>query len=145
MPLVNGTLTDFGLAPLLGLDPVLLFRATSAGISNQNLLAASMPVEVTPAANGFFEVELAATDALMPGEVEYRLEVKYRERRTRNVKHEVLPWALRVPEAGGAITDLLQVPSNPASVWVGTTPPDNPTSGTWWYNPETGELNEWSN
>jgi hypothetical protein len=145
MPLVNGTLTDFGLDPLLPLDPVLMFRATSAGISGLNVLAGTVPVETVPAANGFFEVELAATDDLMPGGISYQVEIRYREKDTRLVKHELLPWKLYVGPDGGALADQLTVPTNPALVWVGTEPPLNPTPGTWWYDPETGELTEWSN
>jgi hypothetical protein len=145
MPLVNGTLTDFGLAPIAALSPVLQFRATAAGVSNLNVLAASIPVEVEPLPNGFFEADLAATDTIHPGGIEYTVTVRYREARTRYVRQELLPWRFAVPAAGGALADLLTVPANPAAVWVGSTAPDNPTPGTWWYNPDTGALTEWSN
>jgi len=144
MPLVNGLLSDFGLIPLADNMPVLQFRASSAGVSDLNVLAASAPVEVVPAGNGFFEVDLVSTDAIAPGGIFYTVTVQYREDGTRNVKREQLPWRLTVPEEGGALADLLAVPSNPAAVWVGTEPPLNPEPGTWWYDPETGELTEWS-
>lgn len=146
MPLVNGTLTDFGLDPLTAADPLLQFRASSAGISGLNILAASPPVEVVPAANGFFEIDLADTYSLDSGGVTYSITVQYREARTGYIKRELLPWRLQVPADGGALADLIQYPTNPAAVWVGTEPPvDEPTPGTWWLNPETGELTEWSN
>jgi len=144
MALVNGLLSDFGLDPLAGNDPVLIFKASSAGISDLNILSASAAVEVTPSANGYFELDLAAADEVAPAGIFYTVTIRYRENHTRNIKQELLPWRLHVPAAGGALADLLGVPANPALVWVGTEPPANPTPGTWWLNPDTGELTEWS-
>lgn len=144
MPLVNGTLADFGFDPLTINSPVLQFKASTAGVSGMNLLASSKPVQTVPESNGFFEVELASTEEILPGGIFYLVTIQYREDSTRNVKRELLPWKLFVPPEGGYLADLLMVPSNPAHVWTGTTPPEDPQPGMWWLNPETGDLMEWS-
>lgn len=144
MPIVNGTLADFGLDPLTTNDAVLQFKASTAGVTGITLMAASKPVQTVPAANGFFEVELTSTDEIAPGGISYAVTVQYREDGSRYLKRELLPWKLLVPAEGGALADLLMVPSNPAQVWIGTEPPTDPEPGTWWLDPETGDLNEWS-
>jgi hypothetical protein len=141
MPLVNGTLTDFGLDPLSLSSPVLIFRASTTGITGLNVLSARKAVEVTPAPNGFFEVELVATSAIAPADVHYTVEIRYRDALGMTVT-ERLPWQLYVTAEGGALGDLLRVPSNPALVYTGTEPPEPATPGTWWLDPETGDLAE---
>lgn len=142
MPIINGALTDFGLDPLQLEDPKLIFRASSTGLAGMNLLSARKAVETVPASNGYFEVELVSTDEIAPAATHYTVEIRYRETETRMRVSEVLPWNLLVPPAGGALTDLLRVQSNPALVWTGPAAPENTTPGTWWLDPESGDLSE---
>lgn len=143
MPLVNGTLTDFSLDPLELGSPLLSFRASSPAVTGTNLLTARKAVEVEPLSNGFFEVDLVSTETVTPA-MHYTIELRYRDEKTGLMLNELLPWQLSVPPEGGALADLIAVPSNPATVWTGTEPPTNPAPGSWWYDPETGELSEWS-
>lgn len=143
MPLVNGTLTDFGLDPLTINSPVLYFRASSTGIAGLNILSKRKAVEAVPAANGFFEVDLVATAAVAPADTHYMIEIRYRDSNGMVVS-ESLPWKLFVPSEGGALGDLLRVPANPALVFTGTEPPELATAGLWWLDPETGDLSEFT-
>lgn len=144
MPLVNGTLTDFGLDPMAGHAPRITFRPAAPGFNGLTVLA-TKAVDVTPAANGFFEVDLVSTDEIQPA-THYVVQLHWTDTEpTRKDRVDTLPWKLFVPVSGGALGDLLAVPANPAQVWVGTEPPADPEPGTWWYDPETGELTEWSN
>ena len=142
MPIVNGTLTDFGLDPLTVNSPVLYFRASSTGIAGLNILSKRKAVEVRPAAgNGFFEVDLVATAAVAPADTHYIIELRYRDEAGMTIS-ETLPWKLYVPGDGGALGDLLRVPANPALVFTGTEPPELATAGVWWLDAATGDLAE---
>lgn len=144
MPLVNGTLTDFGLDPLATYAPRLTFRAAAPGTDGLGIYT-TRPVEVVPAANGYFEVDLIATDALAAANY-YNVQVHWTDvDPTRKDRTETLPWRLHVPPEGGALGDLLAAPASPGNVWVGADAPESPSAGTWWLDPETGELSEWSN
>lgn len=140
MALVTGTLVDFGLDPLEDI-PKLFFRATGPGVSGIALLS-TKPVEVIPAANGYFEVDLVPTVEISPP-VSYTIQIQRYELPSRRPRLESLPWKLEVPTAGGFLADLLRVPSNPALTWSGEEPPANPSPGSWWYEPSSGQLSEW--
>lgn len=142
MPIVNGTLTDFGLDPLTVNSPTLYFRSSSTGVAGLNILSARKAVEVTPAANGYFEADLVASAAVAPADAHYIIELRYRDAATGQMVSEVLPWKLFVPTGGGALGDLLRVPANPALVFTGTEPPELAAAGLWWLDPETGDLAE---
>lgn len=142
MALVTGTLIDFGLEPMDGYAPEIVFHPSTPGLSGIAILA-SKPVEVTPAANGYFEVDLTPTAEVSPP-MQYTIQLRWLELPTRKVRSEILPWKLEVPEAGGFLADLLRVPSNPALAWTGEEPPANPTPGSWWLKPSSGELYEYA-
>jgi len=143
MPLVNGTLTDFGLDPIAGLTPRLVFMPASPGVAGLNVLT-TLPVEVTPAANGYFEVDLASTQTIAPATY-YIVKITWIDAaQNRRHRSELLPWKLFVPPEGGALGDLLRVPSNPALTFTGTEAPYNPAVGSWWLDPTTGDLSEFS-
>lgn len=143
MPLVFGSLTDFGLDALTGHAPRLTFRAASPGVAGLNILS-TIAVEAVPALNGYFEVDLATTQAIAPATY-YMVQIHWTEiDPTRKDKVETLPWRLFVPPEGGALGDLLRVPANPALVFTGTEAPYNPSLGTWWLDPETGDLAEYN-
>lgn len=136
MPIVKGTLTDFGLDPLSS-EMELWFIPAHAGLRGLNLLSRK-PVRVTPAKNGLFEADLVSTEAVSPA-TWYEMEIRYLDRREKKI--ERLPWELRVPAAGGILSDLLRVPSNPALVFTGEKAPPNPAPGSWWQD-TTGDLRE---
>lgn len=143
MALVSGTLNDFGLESLDGFAPKLIFRPSGPGLSGIAVLA-SKAVEVVPAANGYFEVDLAPTVEVSPP-IQYVIQLRWLEMYpSRKERVETLPWKLEVPAAGGYLSDLLKTPSNPALAWSGEEPPANPTPGTWWLRPSNAELSEFS-
>lgn len=149
MPKVIGRLTDFGLDAMVGQDPRLVFRHSTPGVSGASVLA-SRPVIVQTEGNGVFEVELVDSSRVSPAGW-YQVTLEWRDDETRQRRQDVLPFRLYVPAAGGQIGDLLRVPSNPAMVWTGPTPPPNPSPGLWWLydGPDTdtlktGDLMEWS-
>lgn len=142
MPTVNGTLTDFGLDPMAGNRPRITFHPSGPALAGLNVHA-TKTVEAVPAANGYFEVDLVANDTLTPA-MYYTVKLQWKDLEPRKERADVLPWRLYVPPAGGALGDLLATPSNPAQVWTGTAAPEDPTPGTWWLNPDTGDLTEWS-
>lgn len=144
MAKVTGKLTDFGLDAMLGKDPQLVFQFVSAAgdtsaIAGVSVLA-NRPVVVAPQYNGFFEADLTPTDKISPAG-HYRISVRWRDE-TRRWQANVLPWQLLVPAAGGVLADLLRVPSNPALVFTGPTPPPNPAPGSWWLDPASADLSE---
>jgi hypothetical protein len=151
MAIVTGTLTDFNLQSLYSASARLVFTASDPGILPGRLLS-TRPIVVIPSASGAFEVDLRPTDAIMPL-VWYQVRIDWLDSDGGYVGTDFVPWPLFVPSEGGAIGDLLSMPSNPGMVWEGPTPPDNPTPGTWWLqvNPNdpadprnTGQLYEWS-
>lgn len=145
MPKITGKLTDFGLDAIIGSDPKLTFiftsedRGPTSGISGTSVLA-NRPVDVLPEYNGFFEADLTSTERISPAGY-YLVVVQWRDH-LRQRRREQLPWKLYVPAAGGILADLLRVPSNPALVFTGPKPPANPSPGSWWHEPGTGDLSE---
>lgn len=143
MAFVTGTLTDFGLAALAAYAPEIVFTPSGPGV-NDTTLFATRPISVTPAANGSFAVNLAPTEDIRPDRW-YAISMRWLDSSGGYIGVDFPDWQLRVPSAGGKVNDLLNVPANPGQVWVSETPPTNPSPGTWWLNPTTGDLNEWSN
>lgn len=140
MAKVIGQLTDFGFDAMAGHEPRLLFTHTAAGVADSALVFHRKPVEVIPTRSGLFEVELQPSAKVSPAGW-YTITVTWIDLPTRIRKAESLPWKLYVPAAGGILTDLLRVPSNPALVWTGAEPPANPSPGSWWMDFD-GRLSE---
>lgn len=143
MALVTGTLKDFGLDALAAYAPTIKFIPSGPGV-NDTTLFASRVIEVVPAADGSFSVDLAPTEDVRPDRW-YSISLGWLNGAGVPVGFDAIDWQLRVPIAGGTIPDLVNAPANPAQVWVSESAPANPTPGTWWLNPTTGDLNEWSN
>lgn len=146
MPLVTGTLTDIGLEPLTGLSPRLLFTPSAPAVRVDGRVFASKPVEVVPAADGSFSVDLASTDGLSPRHTHWRLQVQFRASTSGAggfTASDFLPFELFVPLAGGPIGDLIgdRVPfdivySDPS------VPNESQRTATLQFNPVTGDLYE---
>lgn len=138
MALVTGILADFAQGTLGDQHPTFLFEPSGPGFNDPKVHAPER-AKAAPVLNGGFSIDLQPNDVIHPA-THYTVTILWGSgRRVR------LPWKLFVPSSGGRLADLLQYPANPASTWIGTTPPTNPSPGTWWLNPETGELQEWSN
>lgn len=138
MAKITGIISDYGMGHLVGLHPTLLFTPSGPSLGNTRIFAPHTEVIAPIDATGYFEAELQPTEDLNPA-VHYVVTVRWGAGR-----RVVLPWRLTVPPAGGVLSELLPVLSNPANVWVGVEPPENPSPGVWWLNPITGELQEWS-
>jgi hypothetical protein len=153
MATVTGTLADFGLSLLTAYSPKIIFTpsgpATGPGAGSARFLLATRPIECIPAPDGKFSVELYPNEASIPA-THYTIRIEWRDPNAFDddrgyVGRDDPDWELVVPNLGGSIADLLKLPSNPAQTWVGDLPPDNPTPGTWWLLPSTGDIFEWSN
>lgn len=137
MALVTGFLSDFGLGDLSDHHPMFVFEPSGPAVGDVKVYAPRQ-IAVVTSTDGYFEADLQPNDVVHPATF-YRVAIRWGG--GRSIK---LPWKLSVPSEGGPLADLLRVPSNPAAVWIGITEPENPSPGTWWLNPETGELQEWS-
>jgi hypothetical protein len=137
---VTGTLTDFGLAALAAYSPQLIFTPSGPAINTTSLLG-TRPITVTPAADGTFTVTLATTEDMQPA-TWYTISAQWLNSTGGYIGRDFPEWQLFVPTAGGNITALLSIPTNPAQVWVNPVAPANPTPGTWWLNPLTADLFE---
>lgn len=146
MPLVTGTLTDIGLEPLTGLSPRLLFTPSAPAVRVDGRVFASKPVEVVPAADGSFSVDLASTDGLQPRGVHWQVSAGFH---LPTVDNRGAPGAdyflfeLFVPLAGGQIGDLIgdRVPFDVVYVDE-SVPNESQRSATLQFNPVTGDLYE---
>lgn len=151
MVTVTGTLNDFGLAALAPFAPELVFTPSGPAVTLENVILASRHIVVpVTEGHGFFSVELASTDDLTV-EGWYTLQIQWLNPDAGLPDIDFPDWRIYVPAEGGTLASMIKAPSNPALVWVGLTPPDNPTPGTWWLvddpqNPGTGsgDLMEWS-
>lgn len=131
MPFVTGTLSDFGLATIPNLSPVVVFEAESAGIDYGRVLI-TKPVEAIPDALGGFRVRLHSLATVEPP-MGYRVSVKWLNGDGVPVGFDEIPGRLYVGDEDVLFGDAF-VPdtSGAVRVWVGLTPPSNPAPGTWW-------------
>ena len=152
MPIISGTLRDFGLTAFPGQNPVITFRANGPAVTQSGALLATKDINVTPDSAGDWSVSLAATDTLATGDVWYTISISWLDPANNYIGIDFPEWRLFVPaKGGGDLADLLEKPANPSLVWVGLTPPFAPTPRTKWLdmNPDgtagSGNLYEWSN
>lgn len=110
MAAVTGTLKTFGLATLAGKQPVVVFEANKPATGPDGELFATDPVKVTPAADGAFNARLQPTENLITDGVHYKMWIEYLDSANNYVRVDNPDWTLRVPAAGGALGDLLQLP-----------------------------------
>jgi hypothetical protein len=139
MSLVTGTLTDFGLQPLAGLQPQIVFKASAPATKNGRLLA-TRPTVVVPQSSGYFTVDLISTDGTTP-QIWYEVSIRWLDLNGGYISVDFLQWKLNVPIDGGTIGELLDAPANSGQVWFGPEPPDVPSTYTGWVktdvNPPT--------
>lgn len=110
MAAVTGTLKTFGLATLAGKQPVVVFEANKPASGPDGELFATDPVKVTPGADGTFNARLQPTENLITPDVHYKMFIEYLDSANNYVRVDNPDWTLRVPAAGGALGDLLQLP-----------------------------------
>lgn len=126
---------------------MIVFTATGPAMHGDTVLF-TKPVKVLAADNGTFSATLVQTTLLQPYTT-YRAHVEWLDSGGNCVGVDHMEWELRVPAEGGTISNLLAAPQNPTTVWVGLTPPLNPTTESWWLNSSddglsgTGLLYEW--
>lgn len=145
MAQVTGKINHFGLQMIQGRELRLRFVPSNGAVGNQIILADDWIVEVTPAPDGAFGVNLAATDHLRPRGTHYKIEALWFNPAIDGGDHPVvdeLPFQLHVPAGGGEIGDLLRTPHDNTTVIVGDEPLA-PVKGMWWVD-ESGNLWEWN-
>lgn len=124
MAAVTGTLKTFGLETLNGKRPVVVFEANKPAVAPGGELFATDPIKVTPSADGAFSARLQPTENLTTDDVHYKMFIEYLDAANNYVRVDNPDWTLRVPTAGGTLTDLLQLPRvNSALVITSPTPP----------------------
>ena len=154
MPVVTGTLTDLGLGHLVGKSPQLVFTLNAPN-SGGSALYPTEPIRVTPAPDGTFSVNLAATTE-MNNDAHLTLSVHWiNSVGSSPIRADFDGWELQVPAAGGALPGLWgKPPTNTRMVYVSLTPPEDPRPFSLWLeaNPDndndpanTWDLNEWRN
>ncbi|MGY2747200.1 hypothetical protein [Arthrobacter sp. UYCu723] len=150
MPVISGTLRDFGLAAFPGQQPEIVFRANQPAVTSGGAILATKEIKVTPNSAGDWSVTLSATDTLATGGIWYTIEITWQDPANNYTQVDFPDWRLFVPGKGGDLADLLEKPANPSLVWVSLTAP-SPTPGMKWLeaSPDgaagTGNLYEWSN
>ena len=85
------------------------------------LFRSTDPVKVTPTADGSFNARLQPTESLTADGVHYKMWIEYLDSANNYVRVDNPDWTLRVPTAGGPLSDLLQLP-NISSALVITAP-----------------------
>jgi hypothetical protein len=142
MALVTGTLSNFQLGSIAAFSPTITFTPSGPAVLTPYLLA-TKPITVVPETDGTFSLDLF--ENIGHPATWYTIRVEWLNGAGVPTGVDFIDWKLLVPPGGGALGDLIAVPSNPAMVWTSETPPTDPTPGTWWFNPTTGDINEWSN
>ena len=127
MPLVTGTLTDFGLQPLTGAQPELIFTPQEPATKNGRLLA-TRPIVVTPQPSGYFEVDLISTVGVVPA-TWYEVTIRWVDPAS---GFDHVRWRLTVPDGGGQIGTLLAAPAGPGTFYAGRERP--PVDGKIWLD-----------
>lgn len=146
MPTITGTLSDIGLEPLTGLSPVLRFTPSSPAVDREGRVFASKPVEVTPAPNGAFSVDLASTEGLSPVGAHWQVQVGWRNPTADGTGFsptDALSHKLFVPTGGGRIGDLVAAHNPFGFVYVDeSVPNESERSAQFQFDPVTGDLYE---
>lgn len=150
---VTGTITDIAAAPLVDAQVRIVFDlprpAFRPGPGNFAPGFATKKVVDNFASTGTFSIELESNVGTMPP-TPYRVRLEWLEGPDAlaggggYVGSDHLAWDLWVPEGGGNLANLLELPANPSLVWESPTEPLNPLPGYKWLNTTTGVLYEWS-
>lgn len=111
---VTGTLTDLGLEPLTGLNPVLVFFPPESIALTTGHISVTEPVEVEPDSTGAFTAELASTDDLVGRGQRWRVALGWRDPDTfgasGHTRYDHPRWKIAVPRGGGRLVDMLDQP-----------------------------------
>lgn len=142
MPVVNGTLLDFQVTASPEVHPQIILKPSGAGVSG-DVLHFPREIVITPDSDGTWSTTLTATEDLNPL-VWYEPSIRWLEPGYPAI--DFPGWKLFVPLLGGPFdfAQIVEAPSNPTQIWVGPTPPTNPTPGTRWINTTTGEISRWA-
>lgn len=159
MAAVTGTLKTFGLQTLASKQPVIVFEANKPAMASGGELFATDPIRVTPAEDGTFSARLQPTENLTTPDVHYKMSIEYLDSANNYVRLDNPDWQLRVPAAGGALSDLFALPKinsalvitapKPPALWLGLgamwlqmdpNDPNNPENPS-----NTGDLHELRN
>ena len=151
MPTVTGRLTDIGLEALTGLSPVLIFKPSNPAVAATGHIFASRPVEAYPTSTGEFSVTLASTDDVKPISTRWQVGIKWRNVDGYSPGNgfgagDHIAAQFRVPAAGGALADLIDLPPNTGEFYIGTTPPPDGSGYRYWIDISGSDpvLKEWS-
>lgn len=151
MPTVTGTLSDIGLEDLSDFNPVLIFKPSNAAVSADGHVFAAKPVEVTPASNGMFTVNLATTDNVRPARTRWLVTLGWRDPDgygggQGRYNRDVFEAAFRVPSGGGALADLIDTPPATGDIYIGVAPPPDGHGYRYWLDISgtSPVLKEWS-
>lgn len=141
MPYVTGSLATFGAYSLQPYSPRLQFIPSGPGMTQDGKLRASQPVEAVIGDDNTFSVYLVHTTAVRPV-FWYEVKVTWLDAEGNFIREDWFPWTLTVPEAGGDITDLLNIPLSYGDVWVsnGGVEPPAAKSGDLIFDPITNDL-----
>ena len=146
MTIVTFKLNTFSMAQMVGLAPRVYFVPNGPAVidSATDYLLASRRVEATLGEDGeTFTVELVPAAYARPLAT-YSIVIEWLDSAGNFTQRDDPPWQLHVPIEDGQLGDMLNLPANPYWVFVGEIAPADPTSGTWWMDPLTGNLYEWS-
>lgn len=149
MAVVTFKLNDFGIASMSPYAPRVWIIPEGAAVLNSSpldYLVSSKPIRATLDPDGeTFTVHLWPSPWTRPM-ARYRLVIEWLNRDGVPVGRDAPDWVLHIPAQDENINlaDIIDLPTNPYWVWTGLEPPVTPTPGTWWMNPETGDLFEWS-
>lgn len=142
MAVVTGTLKTFGMESLAGKQPLIVFEANKAATGPGGELFATDPVRVTPATDGTFSARLQPTENLITADVHYRMWIEYLDSANNYVRIDNPDWVLRVPTAGGTLSDLLKLPkvSSGLVITAPTAPPVWLGLGAMWLQSDPNDM-----
>ncbi|MHA3682776.1 hypothetical protein ACXR2W_00745 [Leucobacter sp. HY1908] len=132
----TGKLADFGDAPFPTAKPKLWVEPMQPAMSGGSVLAAKR-VQITPASNGNFTVQLIASADLDPWS-RYRLRCEWLDG---DVVMGWSEWIFTALIGGGGIADMSGVVVT--NVWHSASYPPVNRKNIIWIHPITGDVREW--
>ena len=148
MPTLTGSLSDIGLAPLVGQATKIELSPSVAAVDGNGRVFASKPVEVTPNAAGGFSVDLASTTNLRPQGAHWVMRLIWRVNGS-HMGWDFPPFKLHIGQDDLSLADAIQ---GDPSAWaqllhVGVNPPSEERSVVAWIDTsgETAVVKRWEN
>src|SRR6185312_3645359 len=131
MPVVTGNLRDITNVAMVSEQPQIVFTLNQTNMAG-GVVYPSEPSVVTPASDGSFTVDLAATQDMVDTGW-YTLKLQWLGLSTGAALMDFPEWQITVPRSGGVISSLLAKPgTNQRIVWESTTPPLMPRPFMLW-------------